>query len=86
MAKRKRVPTQPAPAVATPAKHARAWNVPAATLAAADVLHGWTLHEHHAGAPLEITEDAFLDAIAAVDSNPPVPAEGACSPHRHRRL
>ncbi len=70
----------------TPAMWARDYSVAAATLAAADVLHGWTLHRHHEGSDITLTEDAFFDAVAAVDSNPTRPAESALSPHRDRRL
>lgn len=71
---------------ATPHEWARTWRVDAATLAAADALHGWALHVHHAGAPMQLTEDAFLEAISAVTDDPPVAAPSAESPHRYRRM
>lgn len=70
----------------TPREWAREWMISPVQLACADVLHGWSQHEHHEGTPMQLTEDTFLDAISAVDSDPSVPAADATSPHRHRRM
>lgn len=53
---------------------------------AAAVLHGWSEHQHHAGGPIEITEDAYRAAIKAVDVSPCKPAEAALSPHKGKGL
>lgn len=70
----------------TPAEHARDYGTSADLLAAADALHGWTLHEHHAGRPMQLAPADYLDAIAAIEFDIMIPAERATSPHRHRRL
>jgi hypothetical protein len=36
--------------------------------AAAAVLHGWTLHEYHAGAAIQITRAAYESALAAASA------------------
>jgi hypothetical protein len=34
--------------------------------AGARALHGWNEHEHHTGAPIQLTEEQFDGAVAAV--------------------
>lgn len=53
---------------------------------AAAILHGWALHAHHEGAPIQITAEAYAAAIEAVDARPLKPHPGALSPHAGRRL
>lgn len=79
-------PVAVALATRAPREWARTWEVPADVYAGADAVHGWTLHEHHAAEPIQITEDAFLDAVAALETHPIIAAPDACSPHRGRRL
>ena len=45
--------------------------------AAADALHGWSSHAHHAGEPMQLTEDDYRDALAAA-----MPKEGNPKAHR----
>jgi hypothetical protein len=56
---------------------------PAWQHACADVVHGWSQHEHDANGPLELTEEAYLGAIAAIESQAGElkPHEPALSPH-----
>ncbi len=55
--------------------------------AAAETLHGWREHEHHAGAPIQLAEEDYDGAIEAVSApvgnpTPYLPAESQYSPHR----
>lgn len=50
----------------------------------ARIVHGWTEHEHHEGAPLQITQAAYLEAIEAGQSASLEPSRNALSPHRGR--
>lgn len=46
--------------------HAERWRHDVAA-----ILHGWTEHAHHAGAPLEMTRDDYELALLAVDDSTP---------------
>lgn len=46
----------------------------------AAVLHGWTEHEHHAGAPMALSRDDYDLAILAVEDA--IPHEPALSPFK----
>lgn len=50
---------------------------------AADALHGWNSHAHHAAAELELTEDDYRAALAAAmpDKGNPRAHRPALSPH-----
>lgn len=52
---------------------------------AASALHGWREHEHHAGAPIQLTGKAYRNALrAAAEPNATgnyVPHPAALSPH-----
>lgn len=52
---------------------------------AAAVMHGWALHEHHEGKPLELTRadyEAALKAAGETDAKgQPIPHVPAMSPH-----
>jgi len=52
--------------------------------AAARMLHGWTEHEHHQGAPMQLSESAYREAIAFAVRVPAIPSPNAVSPHRGR--
>ncbi|MEM9693009.1 MAG: hypothetical protein AAGA56_10720 [Myxococcota bacterium] len=52
---------------------------------AAATLHGWDLHAHHAGRPLELSLDDYEAAISAASAARP-PHAAAVSPHRRRPL
>lgn len=52
--------------------------------AAASVLHGWPEHAHHEGAPMRLTEAAYLEAVSEALKMPPTPSPNAVSPHRGR--
>jgi hypothetical protein len=49
---------------------------------AAEALHGWTLHEHHAGAPIQLTREDYVAAIkaATTPANTFAPHPAALSP------
>lgn len=51
---------------------------------AAEAMHGWhpEVHEHHAGAPLQISQDDYEAALEAAMAYPNKPAHApAMSPH-----
>jgi hypothetical protein len=49
---------------------------------AAEILHGWIEHAHHAAAAIELTQADYEAAIdAAVNSSPARPHPGALSKH-----
>jgi hypothetical protein len=52
---------------------------------AASVMHGWKLHEHHAGAPLQITREDYEAALRAAGETDavgqPIPHARAMSQH-----
>lgn len=50
--------------------------------ACARQLHGWHEHEHHAGAPMQITEKAYREALDAAQTADCKPSPNAVSPHR----
>jgi hypothetical protein len=50
--------------------------------AAARICHGWAEHEYHEGAPLRLSEPAYVEAVAAALVMPPTPSPNALSPHR----
>lgn len=49
--------------------------------AAAAALHGWVAHEHHTGAPMQLTQHEYLAAIEAAKQPDLVPHPPAVSPH-----
>lgn len=51
---------------------------------AAAVLHQWVLHWHHEGAELQLSENAYLSALKAVDEG--APYLPALSPHNGKAL
>jgi hypothetical protein len=53
---------------------------------AAAALHGWALHEHHAGAAMQLTREAYLGAIRAASAadNNYAPHPAALSPFHGR--
>lgn len=51
---------------------------------AAAALHGWGKHEHAANEPIQITEQAYLDALAAVEVSPLKPCAEALSEYMDR--
>lgn len=52
---------------------------------AAAALHGWAAHEHHAGAPMQLTAEAYYEALVAASkpnkSGEYIPHFPALSPH-----
>ncbi len=50
--------------------------------ACARQLHAWHVHEHHAGAPMQITEAAYREALDAAQTADCIPSPNAVSPHR----
>ncbi len=46
--------------------------------------HGWALHEHHAGAPMQLTREDYLAAIRAALTSPFAPHPAALSPYLRR--
>ena len=73
--------------------HADAWKH-----GAAEGLHGWMTHEHHAGAPIELTREDYESALRAAETlvtvtdeatkattQTYVPHPAALSPHHQRR-
>jgi len=58
--------------------------------AAADALHGWSLHVHHAGGEIELTRAAYEGALEAATTSDSrgdyIPHEPAMSPHKRRRI
>ena len=54
--------------------------------AAAETVHGWRQHAHHAGSPMQLTESAYDGAIGAVSapSGNPVPFAPALSQYAPR--
>lgn len=56
--------------------------------AAAAVLHGWTLHAHHEGAPLRLTVEQYRNAVkaAVASKSEPKPVADATSQHLGKRL
>ncbi len=60
--------------------------VPSAEHKAAAALHGWNDHQHHAGEPMSLTDEDYLEAIEAAKRPPQGtnklrPHQPACSEH-----
>ena len=70
----------------TPAEWRILKNTRASHFACARQLHGWRLHEHHQGEPIQITEAAYDEAIAAGQKMPCTPSPNAVSPHLGKGL
>lgn len=61
-------------------------NMRASKHACAAQLHGWRLHEHHEGVPMQLTEAAYLEAVEAAQKPSCVPSPNAVSPHLGKGL
>lgn len=83
-------PTQPPPPVVSDRKTPDEWRIVKLTRAShyacAKQLHGWRLHEHHAGGPMHLTEAAYDAAIKAGQQMPCTPHPDAVSPHLGKGL
>jgi len=65
-------------------------SVPAWLHAMARQLHAWHEHEHHEGAPMRLSREAYIDALNAANETDPKrqgkPSLNAVSPHRGKGL
>lgn len=66
----------------TPEEWRIALSVRASRHACARQLHGWREHEHHEGAPIQLTEGAYLESLDAAQTADCIPSPNAVSPHR----
>lgn len=82
----RRAPRKQAEPTLAPWQHLRRTGGRPDLHAAAGVLHGWALHEHHAGEPIQLTAADYAAAIEAVDARPLRPHPGALSPHAGRSM